>query len=60
MPSLANRIKRRFGREKAFAEDDEGINFMAPSEILKVIVDPGARRSTHYWRLTTDLLKRQA
>jgi len=38
---------------KAFADDDEGLNHMAKSnQILKLIVDLGARRSTHYWRLT--------
>jgi hypothetical protein len=46
--------------EKAFAEDDEDKFYAAPNEVLKVIVDPGCRRSTNYWRLTTDLLKGQA
>ena len=33
---------------KAFAEDDEDEIYAAPNEVLKVIVDPGSRRSTNY------------
>jgi hypothetical protein len=34
--------------EKAFAENDEDEFHVAPNEVLKVIVDPGGRRSTNY------------
>ena len=34
--------------EKAFAADDEDEFYATPCEVLKVIVDPGGRRSTNY------------